>query len=167
MKNWRPFLFPYHGPGSVPQGLSSFHPAAFTVPGRTQPGNNPRQGVPVAWCPLAHQKHTAAPCLGPSWGLQQCGARKARHFSPGKSLKNGLLRYALTERDQGAGSHPPPKGGEAPKKSKRNEVKKAKSTTRRKAKPAGPSGRRRKRGCCRWRERQKKQRKRSPRRRRC
>ena len=27
MKNWRPFLFPYHGPGSVPQGLSSFHPA--------------------------------------------------------------------------------------------------------------------------------------------
>ena len=69
----------------------------------------------MAWCPLASQKHTAAPCLGPSWGLQQCGARKARHFSPGKSLKNGLLRYALTERDQGAGSHPPPKGGEAQK----------------------------------------------------
>ena len=30
----------------------------------------------MAWCPLASQKHTATPCLGPSWGLQQCGARK-------------------------------------------------------------------------------------------
>ena len=61
----------------------------------------------MAWCPLASQKHTAAPCLGPSWGLQQCGARKARRFSPRKSLKNGPLRYALKRRpEQSGGTHP-------------------------------------------------------------
>ena len=91
----------------------------------------------MAWCPLASQKHTATPCLGPSWGLQQCGARKARHFSPGKSLKNGLLRYALTERDQDAGSHPPPKGGEAPKNPKE---------TRSKKRNPPPGGKRNRRG---------------------
>mgnify|MGYP001625349141 CR=1 FL=1 len=64
--------------------------------------------------------------MGPSQGVRPCGARKARHFSPGKSLKNGLLRYALTERDQDAGSHPPPKGGEAPKNPKET---RSKSTT--------------------------------------
>lgn len=69
----------------------------------------------MAWCPLASQKHTATPCLGPSWGLQQCGARKARRFSPRKSMKNGPLRYALTRRPEQSGGTHPPKGGEARK----------------------------------------------------
>lgn len=61
----------------------------------------------MAWRPLASQKHTAAPCLGPSWDLRQRGARKARRFSPRKSLKNGPLRYALTRRpEQSGGTHP-------------------------------------------------------------
>lgn len=75
--------------------------------------------------------------MGPSQGVRPCGARKARHFSPGKSLKNGLLRYALTERDQGAGSHPPPKGGEAPKNPKE---------TRSKKRNPPPGGKRNRRG---------------------
>nr|DAK69028.1 MAG TPA: hypothetical protein [Caudoviricetes sp.] len=78
VKNWRPFLFPYHGPGSVPQGLSSFHPAPprlLCAAARPQPcalGGLCRgadQGLPP-------------PCLGPPWDFERCGARKARNFCP-------------------------------------------------------------------------------------
>ena len=49
----------------------------------------------------------APPHLGPSQGVRPCGARKARRFSPRKSLKNGPLRYALTRRpEQSGGTHP-------------------------------------------------------------
>lgn len=45
--------------------------------------------------------------MGPSQGVRPCGARKARRFSPRKSLKNGPLRYALTRRpEQSGGTHP-------------------------------------------------------------
>ena len=45
--------------------------------------------------------------MGPSQGVRPCGARKARRFSPRKSLKNGPLRYALKRRpEQSGGTHP-------------------------------------------------------------
>ena len=75
--------------------------------------------------------------MGPSQGVRPCGARKAWRFSPEKSLKNGPLRYALTERDQGAGGPPPPKGGEVPKNPKE---------TRSKKRNPPPGGKRNRRG---------------------
>lgn len=65
--------------------------------------------VPMAWRPWPplSEKREGTPYLGPSQGVRPCGARKARRFSPRKSLKNGPLRYALTRRpEQSGGTHP-------------------------------------------------------------
>ena len=107
-------------------GFPPFTPAASIVQERTRPGNNPRPGAPAKGAP-GHpytKKREAPPCLGPSGGWRPCGARKARYFTPEKTLKNGPLRYALTERDGGTRNHTPPKGGEAGKINEETRLKK-------------------------------------------
>lgn len=90
-------------------GFPPFTPAASIVQERTRPGNNPRPGAPAKGAPGPPytKKREAPPYLGPSGGWRPCGARKARRFSPRKSLKNGPLRYALKRRpEQSGGTHP-------------------------------------------------------------
>lgn len=98
-----PLSMPEPG-GAQARGLSSFHPVASAVHERTQPGTIGRGAS--AWAP--RPPHGGPPpCLGPSGGKRPRGARKARRFSPRKSLKNGPLRYALTRRpEQSGGTHP-------------------------------------------------------------
>lgn len=90
-------------------GFPPFTPSASIVQERTRPGNNPRPGAPVK-APLGlplSKGERRRPCLGPSGGWRPCGARKARRFSPRKSLKNWPLRYALERRpEQSGGTHP-------------------------------------------------------------
>ena len=106
---WRPSPFRTRAGWSVGAGAFLLSPrsvhAGTVDAARQQPGHGRlwygAHGLPYP------KNERAPPYLGPSRGVRPCGARKARRFSPRKSLKNGPLRYALTRRpEQSGGTHP-------------------------------------------------------------
>lgn len=100
--------FPYHGRAEHRHGgFPPFTPQRSQYQGERNPATTRARGCLWHGAPWPPKNTRPPPCLGPSWGLRQCGARKARRFSPRKSLKNGPLRYALTRRpEQSGGTHP-------------------------------------------------------------
>ena len=160
-----PLSIPWPGKPKA-RGLSSFHPVASRVHERTQPGNNPRQGVPVAWCPLASQKHTAAPLFGSFLGPATVRGAEGPAFFSKKIPEKRAVTLRIDAPAGAIGRHPPLKGVRPEKiqrkRGQKNEIHhQAESETGGAIRPAAEKGVLQVAGTT------KKQRQRGPRRRRC
>ena len=69
----------------------------------------------MAWCPLASQKHTAAPLFGSFLGPATVRGAEGPAFFSKKIPEKRAVTLRIDAPAGAIGRHPPPKGGEARK----------------------------------------------------